>query len=186
MAQHSHNVIMAGIGGRGVMVAALTLARAALKQYRYAVWLPSMTTAMRGGPCEATVVFSSSPIASPLVWRPEAVVIMEASQLPPFVPRVAPGGLIITEKEGLSDGIDREDVKVLRLPALARAVELTGDSQVANLILLGAYIHRSGVLPAQLVEKELEERFSGRDQVLSRNLAAFREGLKLAQETAGV
>ena len=44
----THNVIMAGIGGRGVMVAALALAQSALEQYPHVVWLPSMTTAQRG------------------------------------------------------------------------------------------------------------------------------------------
>ncbi|MDP6510863.1 MAG: 2-oxoacid:acceptor oxidoreductase family protein [Dehalococcoidia bacterium] len=186
MGQDARNVIMAGIGGRGVMVAALTLARAALRSYKYAVWLPSMTTAMRGGPCEATVVFSSSPIASPLVWRPEGVLIMEASQLAQFVPRIIPGGTIVTEKAGLSDGVGRDDVKVLALPALARAVELTGDSQVSNLILLGAYVQTTGLLPVELIEQELTERFSGRNEVMDRNAAAFADGLKLAKEYAGV
>lgn len=186
MGQETHNVIMAGIGGRGVMVAALTLARAALKRYQHAVWLPSMTTAMRGGPCEATVVFSTSPIASPLVWRPEAVVVMEASQLAQFIPRVLPGGVIITEKEGLKDGVNRQDVRVLVLPALARAVELTGDSQVSNLILLGAYIRTTGVLPVELVEQELKDRFGKNSEVSSRNLAAFEDGLKQAKELSGV
>jgi 2-oxoglutarate ferredoxin oxidoreductase subunit gamma len=177
---------MAGIGGRGVMVAALTLARAALKRYKHAVWLPSMTTAMRGGPCEATVVFSDSPIASPLVWQPQAVVVMEASQLAQFLPRVAPGGTIVTEKEGLKNGVERQDVRVLELPALARAVDITGDSQVSNLILLGAYIQATEVLPVELIEQELKERFGGRGDVLSRNTAAFEEGLKLAKELTKV
>ncbi len=186
MDQDIRNVIMAGIGGRGVMVAALTLARAALKRYKHAVWLPSMTTAMRGGPCEATVAFSASPIASPLVWHPQAVVIMEASQLAQFVSRVAPGGIIVTEKEGLKDGVGRQDLKVLELPALSRAVELTGDSQASNLILLGAYIQSTAVLPVELIEQELRERFEGRGEVLSRNMSAFEEGLKMAKELTGV
>jgi len=112
------NVIMAGIGGRGVMVAALCVARAAMKSYRYVTWLPSMTTAQRGGACEATVVFSDSPIASPIVWRPQAVVIMEASQLNPFIPRILPGGLIVTEDAGLEIKVGREDIKVLKIPAI--------------------------------------------------------------------
>lgn len=180
-----HSVIMAGIGGRGVMVAALTLAQAALKEYPHAVWLPSMTTAQRGGPCEATVVFSRTPIASPLVWRPDGVVIMEASQLKPFEPRVVPGGVIVTEKEGLKDGVKRSDLRVLALPALSRSVELTGDTQAANLVLLGAYIEASGALSSQLIERELEERFGAREKVFSQNLAAFREGIRLAKALAG-
>jgi len=178
--KEKHNVIMAGIGGRGVMVAALTLARAALEKYPYVTWLPSMTTAQRGGPCEATVVFANYPVASPLVWRPEALVIMETSQLKPFIPRLRPGGVLITESAGLEEDIARDDIRVVKVPALARAVELTGDTQAANLVLLGAYLQVTGALPPELVEKQLEERFAGREDILSRNLNAFREGLALA------
>ena len=184
MGQGSHSVIMAGVGGRGVMVAARTLAEAALAQCHHAAWLPSMTTAMRGGPCEATVVFSHAPIASPMVWRPQAVVIMEASQLKPFEARLIPGGIIVTEQEGLQDRVGREDVRVIVLPAIARAVELTGDSQVANLLLLGAYVQATEALPAELIEQELEKRFVGREKVRSQNIAAFREGIRLTRELA--
>jgi 2-oxoglutarate ferredoxin oxidoreductase subunit gamma len=176
-----HSVIMAGIGGRGVMVAALSLAQAAMEKYRYVTWLPSMTTAQRGGPCDATVVFSHSPIASPLVWRPQAVVIMEASQLSPYIPRLLPGGLIITEKAGLEQKVDRGDVKVWEVPAMAIALEVSGDTQAANLVLLGAYIRASQALPPELIEKQIERRFGGNEELLSQNIKAFRQGLNIAK-----
>ena len=180
----NHNVIIAGIGGQGVMLAGLTLAQAALEEYPYAVWLPSMTTAQRGGPCEATVVFSREPIASPLVWRPQAIVIMEASQLKSFLPRVKPGGWVVTESAGLNQKIDRGDVHIAKVPAIQLSVALTGDSQAANLVLLGAYIQATGVLPPSLLVSQLEKRFA-RSEKLKGNIAAFHEGLKQGRTTIG-
>lgn len=175
----THNVIMAGIGGRGVMVAALALAQSALEQYPHVVWLPSMTTAQRGGPCEATVAFSQQPIASPLVWRPQALVVMEASQLKPFLARVKPGGWVITESAGLNPEEGRKDVHFIPIPAIQLSVDVTGDSQAANLVLLGAYLQATQVLPTALVEKQLASRFEGKEKVQAQNIQAFREGLKL-------
>jgi 2-oxoglutarate ferredoxin oxidoreductase subunit gamma len=175
------NVIMAGIGGRGVMVAALSLARAAMKKYPHVTWLPSMTTAQRGGACEATVVFSDSPIASPLVWRPQAVVIMETSQLDPFIPRIIPNGLIVTEKAGLEKEVGRRDIKVLEIPAIEISLKVAGNTQSANLVLLGAYIRATKLIPPELVEEELRNTFSGKGEVLSSNINSFRQGYKIAE-----
>ena len=180
----NHNVIMAGIGGQGVMLATQALAQAAMEEYPCVSWLPSMTTAQRGGPCEATVVFSQEPVASPLVWRPQAIVIMEASQLKPFLPRVKEGGWVVTESSGLNQKIDRGDVCVVRVPAIQLSVALTGDSRAANLVLLGAYIQATGVLPPSLLERYLEKRFAG-NQKLKANIAAFQEGLKLGRTAIG-
>ncbi|MEE8471972.1 MAG: 2-oxoacid:acceptor oxidoreductase family protein [Dehalococcoidia bacterium] len=174
-----HDVIMAGIGGRGVLVAGLVLAQAALTRFDHVVWLPSMTTAMRGGPCEAAVSFSSEPIASPLVWRPQAVVVMESSQLQGLEDRVQPGGVIIVEEAGLGRKVKRDDVRVMMVPAIATAVEI-GDSQAANMVLLGVYIGLTRVLPPELVESQIAGKFGGNDRVLSLNRAAFSRGLKLA------
>jgi len=179
----THNVVMAGIGGRGVMVAALTLAQAALEEYPHVVWLPSMTTAQRGGPCEATVAFSHQPIASPLVWRPQALVVMEASQLKPFLHRVKPGGWVITESAGLNPEGGREDVHLIAVPALQLSVDITGNTQAANLVLLGAYLQATQVLPAALIEGQLAKRFAGNEKVQAQNIQAFREGLKLGAKT---
>jgi 2-oxoglutarate ferredoxin oxidoreductase subunit gamma len=152
-----------------------------MTRYDHVVWLPSLTTAMRGGPCEATVVFSPEPIASPLVWRPQAVVIMEASQLGGFESRVQPGGVIITEEAGLDGEVKRSDVRVVKVPAIAAAVDI-GDSQAANMVLLGVYIGLTQVLPPELIEEQLASRFGGNGKVLSLNRAAFGHGLKLASQ----
>ncbi|MBI4288953.1 MAG: 2-oxoacid:acceptor oxidoreductase family protein [Chloroflexi bacterium] len=183
MAQsETHDVIMVGIGGRGVLVAARLFAEAAMTQYEHVSWLPSLTTAMRGGPCEATVVLSHQAIASPLVWRPQAVVAMEASQLKSFENRVKPGGLIVTESAGLPDGARRQDVRLLKFSAISIAVGL-GDSQAANFVLLGAYVEVTRILSPEVVEGYMEKKFGGREKVVSINRNAFREGMKLAHTT---
>ena len=65
-------VIMTGIGGRGVLLIGQILAGAALPVYQHVSWLPSYAAAMRGGPCECTVIFSNDRIRSTLLSQAEA------------------------------------------------------------------------------------------------------------------
>ena len=172
-------VIMAGVGGRGVLMAGELLARAALSVYPYASWLPSYTAAMRGGPCECTVILSEEEIASPIVSKVASVVVMEPTQLKSFLGRLKPGGLLIVEISGLEEKVDRDDVTVLKVPALAIA-DRVGNPQAANLVLLAAYIEATKAIPLGLVEAELEKRLGANEKVKAINRAALREGTKLA------
>jgi 2-oxoglutarate ferredoxin oxidoreductase subunit gamma len=106
---------------------------------------------------------------------------METSQLGSFLSRLLPEGILVTESAGAGE-IERKDIKVLKIPAISKALEVTGDVMGANLILLGAYIQATGILPIELSEKHLKEAFSGREKILARNLRAFEEGVALAQK----
>ena len=172
-------VIMAGVGGKGVLMAGELLARAALSMYPHVSWLPSYTGAMRGGPCECTVILSDDEIASPIVSRVDAVVVMEPSELKSFLGRLQPGGLLVLESAGLEEGVDREDIRVLEVPGVAAASRV-GNPQTANLVLLAAYIEATKAVPLELVETELEKRLKGSEDILATNRAALVEGTKIA------
>lgn len=178
--KRTHNVIMAGIGGRGVLSAGRMLAEAAVSYYSHIVWLPTLTTAMRGEACECYIILSDQPIASINIWMPENLVIIDSSRLKAFEHRVRPGGLLITEKAGIKEKVQRNDVKVLEVPALAMALEM-GDPMVANLILLGNYIGLTKVVPPESVENMLAKKFAGREMVVTANREAFWKGVKLAE-----
>jgi len=172
---------MAGLGGMGVLLAAELLALAALTEYRYVTWVPSYYTTMRGGPCECTVIFSQEEIASPLLPQAEAVIVFDASQLRLFEGRVRPGGLLVIEAAGLDEESKRDDVRVLKVPGLEIAVGI-GGTQGANFVLLGTYVTASKAIAAQLVERELEQRFTGRESLLRINGGALRKGLELGKD----
>jgi len=96
-----HDVIMTGVGGKGVLTAGLLLAQAGMARYRNVLWFPSYQAAMRGGPSECTVILSDEDIASPILTQAQALVVMDSSQLRAFEGRVKPGGILITESAGL-------------------------------------------------------------------------------------
>ncbi len=171
-----HEVIMAGVGGKGVLMAGQLLAQAAMSQYKHVVWFPSYASSMRGAPCECTVVFSHRRIVSPLLSQAEAVVIFSPSQFKPFERRAKSSGIILMDSAGFSGEGERKDVTLLTVSATVKAVEL-GDSRAANMVLLGAYLTATEALSPSLVEKEIEKRFGGDEALI--NKRALREGMKL-------
>ena len=174
------DVIMAGLGGMGVLSAGKILSLAALKKYRYVSWLPSYGVEKRGGLCECTVIFSNEEIASPLIDRTQSLIIFDGSQLKAFEPRILPGGMILAESSGMEDGGEEGNYKIIKIPGLEIAVSM-GMGQVNNLILLGSYISITDVIPPELIEEELEIRYKTRREVLKRNQEAFRRGLELGR-----
>jgi len=172
-------VIMAGVGGMGVMVAGQVLAHAALPHYKHVSWVPSYAVQKRGGDCHCTVILSNEPIASPILDQTQSILLFDASQLVFFESRVRPGGLLIIEQAGLRAPVSRKDINVLPIAGLEQAVRL-GDALVNNLILLGVYIAKEKALPAEVIEAELEKTYEGKEERLALNKGAFRQGLELA------
>ena len=173
-------LMLAGLGGMGVLTAGQLLAWAALQKYKYVSWVPSYDTSRRGGLCECTVIFSNDEITSPLLDQAQTVVLFDGSQIKTLEHRVRAGGVMIVESAGLKDSQKREDVKLVPVSGLEVAMRM-GDSQLNNLVLLGVYTGVVKAVSADLIEDELARRYVSKESVLKRNREAFREGLKLAK-----
>ena len=171
-----HEVIIAGIGGTGSMIIGQILAKAGAKIYKHALWNPSMTVARRGAPADCTVILSNEEIASPFLFRLDTVLMTESSRLKVFEDRAKPRGLIILETTGLREEVQRKDVKVMRVSGVEIAAKV-GDPLARNMVMLGAYVEATKVVPPELVEEEIKNRFKGTLQDI--NSRAFIEGVKL-------
>lgn len=143
----------------------------------------TMAAAMRGGPCECTVVISEGDIASPVLSKSDSVIIMESSQLKDFIARVKPGGRLFIDSSIVTDDVKRNDIEVVAIPATEIALKV-GDGQVANLVLLGAYLEKTKVLPISAVEEELASKLAGRKEALLKlNKIALEEGARAASNS---
>ena len=193
--QKAAEVIMVGTGGRGVLLSGLLLARAGMQKYKYVSWSPTYAAAMRGSECECTVILSDEGIASPLLNQADAVMAIASSQAKPYEHRVKPGGLLITESTGLHElaesfglKFEREDIGRLEVPGMEIASRL-GNIQAANLVLLGAYLGATKVLPLEVIEEEVDKRLGRKREMrigvtaLEVNKEALREGFRLGAES---
>jgi 2-oxoglutarate ferredoxin oxidoreductase subunit gamma len=178
-----NEVLMAGIGGMGVLVSGQVLLEAASQRYEYVSYVSSYGFARRGGLCECTVIISDEKIASPLLDQAEVVMLLDSSQFPSFEHRVRPQGFIIADTAGLTAERRREYYKLYALPFLETATNM-GSILGKNLIMLGAYIAITSAISPELIEHELQKRYQDNDKVLTRNLAAFMRGVELVKSTA--
>ena len=141
---------IAGFGGQGILVLGLVLAEAGMRQGYQVSWLPSYGPEMRGGTANCHVILSESKVGSPLVSRPTVLIAQNRPSLEKFEPDVVPGGLILYESSLIDRPPQRNDVRVLPVPAAKLADEL-GDTRVSNMVALGALIEYTGVVSKEAI-----------------------------------
>jgi 2-oxoglutarate ferredoxin oxidoreductase subunit gamma len=174
-------IIIAGFGGQGALFAGQILAYAAMEAGHQVTWIPSYGPEMRGGTAHCTVIISDEAIGSPLVEHPSAVIAMNQPSLDKYAPLVAPGGLLI-HSAGLTPARPAgSSSRRLEIPATAVASDL-GCPQAANLVLVGALIAATQILPLSTVEAALVAHLPRRHSaLLEANRQALWNGVALAE-----
>jgi 2-oxoglutarate ferredoxin oxidoreductase subunit gamma len=179
MRQQRYEVMMFGLGGRGVLTLGQILGSAGSKIYNYASYFTAYTYYVRGGPAECTVILSNEEIASPALDIVDTIIILDVldqSSLKAYEERVKPNGLLIAEKSVLDTfKVARTDVKIKEVPGLKIASDL-GGSLAANFVYLGVYVALTEAVPSQVIETEVHSRYSSNPKVLHLNLSAFKAG----------
>ena len=177
-ATRTTEVLMAGFGGQGMLLAGKVLAHAAMDSGLHVSWLPSYGPEMRGGTANVLVRFSREPIGSPLVARPAALVAMNRPSLEKFAPRVKPGGLVLVNATLVDVDPGRPDCTVVRVDSRALAAA-AGNERAANFVMLGAWVGASEALPAEAVRDALVGEFAGgKERHVPANVAAFEAGVE--------
>jgi 2-oxoglutarate ferredoxin oxidoreductase subunit gamma len=170
-------VMMAGYGGQGVVTIGQLLGESAMGRYNNVSWFPTYETLMRGGRVACYVVLSDEMILSPITSTPEAAIIHDTISMEWYQETVPAGGILIYNSSIIKENNLRDDVRLVPVPANQIALEL-GNVRGSNLVMLGAYLKASNVLPLEDVVNTLEASMkeSGKTRSLKLNLAALRKG----------
>lgn len=184
--KRQHQVMIAGTGGRGILMVGRLLAEAGMTRYQHVSYFPNYGAAMRGGDSEVTVILADNEISSPAIFNPEVAMVMDLSFFKPMAARVKPEGMLLVDSSVVSAKVKRKDITAYYLPVTQKALDM-GNVQVANIILLGAYLEATGVVPIEVVEQALEKRMLGtrREVLLSVDKQALKEGAKLMASAKG-
>ncbi len=135
----TQEIIIAGFGGQGVLSMGQIIAYAAMEGNKEVSWMPSYGPEMRGGTANCTVIVSDSRISSPIVTKFDTAIVLNQPSVEKFENAVKPGGILIYEKSTILRPPTRKDIEILAIPGLEEAQKLKS-KQVANMVLLGAYI----------------------------------------------
>jgi 2-oxoglutarate ferredoxin oxidoreductase subunit gamma len=176
-------VIIAGFGGQGIILAGRLLAQTAMKAGKEVTFMPSYGAEMRGGTANSMVIIADEPIASPLVSTPDSAIIMNKASLNKFAPRVKAGGLLIMNSSLIdTEPQPDESIDVLAVPADDIAVEL-GSQKSANMVAIGAYLQRRGLFGPDAAAESLANVLAKRyHKTLPVNTDALRKGAEFAKK----
>jgi 2-oxoglutarate ferredoxin oxidoreductase subunit gamma len=174
-------IIFSGFGGQGVLFAGQVVAHAAMDEGRHVTWIPSYGPEMRGGTAHCTVIVSAEPIGSPLVRRPKAAVVMNLPSFDKYEPLVAPGGILVVNTSLVAKSSARSDLRTILAGANSIADEL-GHPKLANMVLTGALVAATEVLPLEAVIRALAAHLPARHHaLLEANRQALLRGAALAE-----
>ena len=141
----THQILIAGFGGQGVLFAGKFLAYKGMVEDKNISWLPSYGPEMRGGTANCSVVLSDMPVGSPIITAPDVLVAMNLPSLQKFVDSVVPGGKIFVDSTLIDAKVERTDVEVFYIPATQMAKD-AGFATLANMIIMGKVIKETGAV----------------------------------------
>lgn len=181
------DIVIAGVGGQGVLSVAAIVARAARSEGLEVKQTEVHGMAQRGGAVQATLRISPQPIRSELVPRHTATMILglEPVEALRYLEYLSPEGVLVTAAEPVTNVTDYprldEVHEVVRrigghLVDALRLAKESGSPRSANVVMVGAasvYLP----LPAKALEAAVTGAFATKGaRVIEINLAAFRAG----------
>lgn len=171
------DVIIAGFGGQGVMLIGTLLAYAAMEHGLNVTYMPVYGPEMRGGTANCTVVVSDDDIGSPIIQRPESLIAMNQPSMVKFQELTHDNGVVIVNSSLIDMSIAESRVNAIGVPCNEISDKIGGNSRMANMVALGAYVQATGVMPLNAVISALDHVISERyKHLIPVNAAALQAG----------
>jgi len=174
-------ILIGGVGGQGVVLSGILLGTAAtLFDGKQAVQTQSYSSELRGGSARAEVIISDRRVTDPQVRKADILILMAEDAVKRYLPKIRPQGLLAVDTD-LVKGVTaatQGDYEMVGIPATSIAEKEMGNIVVANLIILGVLIKKTGLLSVESMEKAIE--VSVPKKAIGLNLKAFRRGLELS------
>lgn len=170
-------LVMTGIGGQGVQLAAELLARAAVACDRHVSLFGGYGGMMRGGNTEATIVVSDQPVLGPpTVDAAWSLIVMSLKFWSMVSDKVRSDSYLVVDSTVVTLPIEHDPALVLGVPAKAIALSLH-NAAVSTMVALGAYVAATDVVPVEALLDELPNALPPyRLQHVAINEAAIRAG----------
>jgi Pyruvate/2-oxoacid:ferredoxin oxidoreductase gamma subunit len=174
-------LLLTGIGGQGIQLAAQVIARAALAEGRSVQMFGSYGGMMRGGNTEATVVFADGAIeAPPTVGATWSAILLHHDYSEATISRLRPGSLALVNTSVFDGELDRDTWTVLDIAATDIASDV-GNPLAAAMVMVGAYIAATGLVSVDALVGAVGDSLPPyRQQHVELNVAALHAGFDTA------
>ena len=175
-------IIIAGFGGQGALLVGRMIAYAGLEENKEVSWLPSYGSEMRGGTANCNVIVSDNIVPSPVIQKPNFVVVMNKPSFDKFEGMVESGGKLIVNSSLIEDKSQRTDIDIYYIPANEIANK-TGDDRSMNMIFLGAYVALTGSITLESVFTVMEKNLTGsKEKYIDSNKLLIQKGYDLMKK----
>lgn len=176
-----NTLIISGSGGQGVMSIGITFVQSAVKDEKFATFMPLYGPEQRGGSAKCTVIVSDEEIISPLPSKCDTLLAMNEQSLKKFLAELAPGGTLIINSSRVTSPVTRDDIRVISLAADDIALQV-GSAKIANVPMIGAFLGYHDVLEPNVFLSTLTQKFAGKSpELITMNEKAFEEGYAIGQ-----
>lgn len=170
-------LLMTGIGGQGVQLAAQVLARAAVAEGREVMLFGNYGGMMRGGNTDATLVVGDGPIETPpTIAHAWSAIVMHHEYWEPLHRRLSPGAAVFVNTTVFEGDVDWSPFLLVEVPATDLALD-AGNVQAASMVMIGAYARATGLVSLGSVIDAVERSLpSYRAQHRDLNVTALEVG----------
>ena len=182
------DIILSGVGGQGILSIAAVIGEAAVKNNLYMKQAEVHGMSQRGGDVQSNLRISDSPIASDLIAKGSADMILSLEPMESlrYLPYLKADGWIVTNSVPLINIPDYpaiEDVLaevkkiknhvILDVESIAKEV---GSPRVANIVMLGAATPFVGI-SYEMIEEGIRSIFGRKgEEIVALNLKALEAG----------
>ncbi|MBQ4507788.1 MAG: indolepyruvate oxidoreductase subunit beta [Paludibacteraceae bacterium] len=185
------NIILAGVGGQGILSIATVIGEAALAEGLYLKQAEVHGMSQRGGDVQSNLRLSSEPIMSDLIEKGGAdlVVSLEPMEALRYISFLKPDGWLVTSsvpfvnipdypavEEVLAHIRAHKNHVLLDVEALAK--EAGAPAQAANMVLLGAAIPMLGIDHDKMIAGVQRVFARKGEAVVASNVAAVEAGYR--------
>ena len=190
-----NDIILAGVGGQGILSIATVIGSAALKQGLYLKQAEVHGMSQRGGDVQSNLRLSSDPIHSDLIPKGGAdlIVSLEPMEALRYLPYLSEKGWIITNTAPFvnipnypeMDKVMAELGKIPNVVALDvdQIAKDLGSPRSANMVLLGAMAALLHILEPEKLREGIRRIFGRKGEaIVESNIKAFDAGLEFSQK----
>lgn len=189
------NIILAGVGGQGILTIAAVLDTAALASNLNIKQAEVHGMSQRGGAVQSHVRISDKEIYSDLIPKGKAdmIISVEPMELLRYLPFLKKDGLLVTDSNPFNNITNYPELEklyaeikshsnTLLIDAKKIAKDL-GNSRATNIVLLGAAASQLP-LSDESLQQAIKSLFARKgERVVEKNIEAFKKGKEIAIES---
>ncbi len=187
------DIVLAGVGGQGILSIATVLGFAALENNLYLKQAETHGMSQRGGAVQSYLRLSDQPIFSDLIpyGKADLILSVEPMESLRYLPYLSPEGYVVTNTTPFRNIVNYPDIEQImgKIKMLPRAVaidaeaiaKVVGNTKTSNMVMLGAATPFIDIA-LESIENGIREIFGRKGEVLvNLNLLALHAGREFAE-----